>query len=101
MKSSANAGIYSPLSLLILDIDHFKKFNDKWGHLEGDQVLIKIAHVINSCLRYMDSAYRYGGEEFTIILPETELKRHVLWVKELEKPFPARFLLQHLEKKFP
>jgi diguanylate cyclase (GGDEF)-like protein len=60
-----------PLSLLLLDIDLFKKYNDTYGHLEGDKVLIRIGKIINSLLRKMDSAYRYGGEEFTIILPET------------------------------
>lgn len=59
------------LALLLLDIDHFKKCNDTYGHLEGDKVLIKLGQTINVCLRTMDSAYRYGGEEFTIILPET------------------------------
>ena len=61
-----------PLSLLLLDIDKFKDYNDNYGHLEGDQVLIRLGQVIRSCLRKMDSAYRYGGEEFTVILPETE-----------------------------
>ncbi len=61
-----------PLSLLLLDIDKFKEYNDHYGHLEGDKVLIRLGQVIKSCLRKMDSAYRYGGEEFTIILPETE-----------------------------
>ncbi len=61
-----------PLSLLLLDIDKFKDYNDTYGHLEGDQVLIRLGQVIRSCLRKMDSAYRYGGEEFTVILPETE-----------------------------
>ena len=59
------------LALLLLDIDHFKKCNDTYGHLEGDKVLIKLGQIIKVCLRTMDSAYRYGGEEFTIILPET------------------------------
>ncbi len=63
------------LSLLILDIDFFKKYNDTWGHLEGDEVLMKIGGIINSCMRSMDTAYRYGGEEFAIILPETGLKK--------------------------
>jgi two-component system cell cycle response regulator len=61
-----------PLSLLLLDIDKFKEYNDNYGHLEGDKVLIGMGGVIKSCLRKMDSAYRYGGEEFTVILPETE-----------------------------
>ncbi len=60
-----------PLSLLLLDIDHFKAYNDTFGHLEGDVVLFRLGQIIKSCLRKMDSAYRYGGEEFTIILPET------------------------------
>ncbi len=63
-----------PLSLLILDIDHFKIYNDSYGHLEGDKVLVRIGEVIKDVLRKMDSAYRYGGEEFTVILPETEGK---------------------------
>lgn len=64
-----------PLSLLILDIDFFKAYNDTWGHLEGDKVLMRIGKVINSCMRSMDTAYRYGGEEFAILLPETGLQK--------------------------
>jgi diguanylate cyclase (GGDEF)-like protein len=60
-----------PLTLLLLDIDHFKDYNDKYGHLEGDKVLVRFSQIIRSCLRTNDSAYRYGGEEFTVILPET------------------------------
>jgi two-component system cell cycle response regulator len=60
-----------PLSLLLLDIDNFKDYNDKYGHLEGDKVLVRFSQIIKSCLRANDSAYRYGGEEFTVILPET------------------------------
>ena len=60
-----------PLALLLLDIDHFKDYNDSYGHLEGDRVLVLFSKVIKSCLRANDSAYRYGGEEFTVILPET------------------------------
>ena len=60
-----------PLTLLLLDIDHFKDYNDKYGHLEGDKVLVRFSQIIKSCLRTNDSAYRYGGEEFTVILPET------------------------------
>ncbi|MBT8350871.1 MAG: diguanylate cyclase [Deltaproteobacteria bacterium] len=59
------------LALLLMDIDHFKKYNDSYGHLEGDKALVRIAQIIKSCLRKLDSAYRYGGEEFTVILPET------------------------------
>ena len=61
-----------PLSLLLLDIDNFKEFNDTFGHLEGDKVLVRFSQIIKDCLRINDSAYRYGGEEFTVILPETD-----------------------------
>jgi diguanylate cyclase (GGDEF)-like protein len=60
-----------PLALLLLDLDHFKDYNDNYGHLEGDKVLVRFSQIIKSCLRTNDSAYRYGGEEFTVILPET------------------------------
>ena len=62
------------LSLLLLDIDNFKMYNDSYGHLEGDKILVRLSQIIKSCLRNMDSAYRYGGEEFTVILPETKGK---------------------------
>ena len=60
-----------PLSLIFVDINDFKNYNDLYGHLEGDQVLRKIARAIQSCMRGPDSAYRYGGDEFVGILPET------------------------------
>jgi len=60
-----------PLTLLLLDLDNFKHFNDAYGHVEGDQVLLRLGQVIKRCLRETDFAYRYGGEEFTIILPMT------------------------------
>ncbi len=55
----------------MLDLDHFKDYNDTYGHLEGDKVLVRFSQIIKSCLRTNDTAYRYGGEEFTVILPET------------------------------
>ncbi|MBI4679805.1 MAG: diguanylate cyclase [Nitrospirae bacterium] len=62
-----------PLSLLLIDLDNFKKFNDAYGHQAGDSVLKKLAEILNKNLRNIDSAARYGGEEFTVILPETSL----------------------------
>ena len=59
------------LSLLILDIDHFKRFNDEYGHQTGDLVLIKLSSLIKETIRNADRAYRYGGEEIAIILPDT------------------------------
>lgn len=61
----------SPLSLCILDIDHFKRYNDTHGHLCGDAVLAELGRLILRWIRESDSAYRYGGEEFFIILPAT------------------------------
>ena len=60
-----------PLSLLILDLDNFKNYNDRHGHVAGDEVLAKTGKILRNSLRKTDSAYRYGGEEFTVILPET------------------------------
>ena len=60
-----------PLTLLLLDIDNFKHFNDAYGHVEGDQVLRRLGQVLKRCLRETDFAYRYGGEEFTVLLPVT------------------------------
>lgn len=59
------------LSLLFIDIDNFKQFNDSYGHIEGNRVLQTCASIITGALRESDSSYRFGGEEFTIILPET------------------------------
>lgn len=62
-----------PLSLLILDIDHFKQFNDRFGHLQGDLILKTLGKVLNSNIRNdLDTAARYGGEEFVIIVPITD-----------------------------
>ena len=63
-----------PLTLLMLDLDKFKDFNDTYGHIEGDCVLSRLGQVIKRCLRDSDSAYRYGGEEFTVMLPVTTSK---------------------------
>ena len=60
------------LTLLILDIDDFKQYNDSFGHLEGDKILTRLAEFIFKSIRCTDSAYRYGGDEFAVILPETK-----------------------------
>ncbi|MBI2309214.1 MAG: diguanylate cyclase [Rhodocyclales bacterium] len=63
-----------PLSLLMIDIDNFKQLNDTHGHPEGDRALALVSAAIRQSCREVDTAYRYGGEEFTVILPETELE---------------------------
>jgi len=63
----------SPMSLLMLDIDHFKRINDTWGHAAGDQVLQGIGKLLRDSCRVYDVPGRYGGEEFCILLPETRV----------------------------
>ncbi len=64
-----------PLSLVMVDIDHFKKVNDTFGHTEGDQILCKISSLLKSSVRRKDTVARYGGEEFILILPEAVLEQ--------------------------
>lgn len=64
----------APLSLLMVDIDHFKTFNDTYGHPVGDQVLKLLAATVTACIKGRDTLARYGGEEFAVILPETALE---------------------------
>ena len=61
-----------PLSLLLLDVDHFKSINDEFGHPAGDEVLRSVAYRIRDCVRSVDIAGRFGGEEFAVILPNTD-----------------------------
>lgn len=68
---SRAARYQTPLSLIMFDLDHFKKVNDTYGHLGGDAVLCAVSRVVKSSLRENDIAGRYGGEEFGIILPNT------------------------------
>lgn len=63
----------TPLSLLIVDIDHFKEYNDSYGHIVGDNCLKQVAQTLQGCLqRYLDRLARYGGEEFAVVLPRTD-----------------------------
>jgi diguanylate cyclase (GGDEF)-like protein len=63
-----------PLSLILLDLDHFKAYNDTYGHLAGDEVLRNFGRLVNMCIREgVDSGYRYGGDEFAIILIDADL----------------------------
>lgn len=64
----------TPLSLVMCDIDHFKRFNDKYGHQTGDQVLKLVGGILRSSLKGRDLSCRYGGEEFALILPQTVLE---------------------------
>ena len=58
-----------PLSLLLLDLDHFKQYNDRWGHTQGDEELRRVGAQVTKSIRSTDMAFRYGGEEFAVLLP--------------------------------
>ena len=73
----AEKSFYSgvPLSLVMVDLDHFKKVNDTFGHTEGDEILCKISSLLKNSVRRKDTVARYGGEEFMLILPEAGLEQ--------------------------
>jgi diguanylate cyclase (GGDEF)-like protein len=80
-----------PISVIFIDIDYFKKYNDAYGHLAGDDCLVQIADILKSSLtRSTDMAVRYGGEEFVILLPETNRNEAVKTANMLLKKIEAR-----------
>jgi diguanylate cyclase (GGDEF)-like protein len=79
----------TPLTMILLDVDNFKRYNDTYGHLEGDHVLAGLAEVIRREIRGADSAYRYGGEEFIVIFPETEPDEARIVAERLRHEFAA------------
>jgi diguanylate cyclase len=90
-----------PLSLLMFDIDHFKSFNDSFGHLTGDQVLRLVAMSLKQSIKGQDITARYGGEEFVVVLPTTALRqaltvadhiRRTVMAKELKKKSTGEIL---------
>ena len=90
-----------PLSLLMFDIDHFKSFNDSYGHLTGDQVLRLVGMSLKQTIKGQDITARYGGEEFAVVLPDTALRqaltvadhiRRAVMAKELKKKSTGEIL---------
>jgi diguanylate cyclase (GGDEF)-like protein len=75
----------TPLSLVMADIDHFKKVNDTFGHTEGDRVLFEIANLLKASVRKKDTVARYGGEEFILILPEAGLGEASMIAERIRK----------------
>ncbi|HSV30694.1 MAG TPA: diguanylate cyclase [Atribacteraceae bacterium] len=75
-----------PLSIILLDLDYFKLYNDNYGHLSGDECLKAVAHVLSKALeRASDFAARYGGEEFVVVLPDTALDKAFLMAEKIRK----------------
>jgi diguanylate cyclase len=83
-----------PLCLMLIDIDHFKRFNDTWGHQTGDQVLRLVAMTLKSNIKGKDMAARYGGEEFAAILPETDIEGAMIVADNIRKAVQAKELLK-------
>jgi diguanylate cyclase (GGDEF)-like protein len=78
-----------------MDVDAFKKYNDTYGHPEGDKILITLANIFSDSLRKSDTVARYGGEEFVLILPETEREGALHLAENIRRnvfdhPFPGR-----------
>ncbi|MDR3159158.1 MAG: diguanylate cyclase [Zoogloeaceae bacterium] len=87
-----------PICLSLLDIDDFKKLNDSHGHAAGDEALIHLAAVIRESLRPQDTAARFGGEEFVIIFPETDLKEAVSAMTRLQRNLTRRIFLHENQR---
>ncbi len=83
-----------PLCLLMCDIDHFKKFNDTWGHQTGDQVLRLVAHCLSENVKGRDTAARYGGEEFAVILRQTALQGAVKLANQIRASVEGKKLMK-------
>ncbi|MDP2105880.1 MAG: GGDEF domain-containing protein, partial [Desulfobulbaceae bacterium] len=88
-----------PLSMIIMDIDNFKHFNDTFGHAEGDKVLSVMGKIITQSIRTIDRGNRYGGEEFTVILPDTTAEEAIFVAERIRQTFAATdFFPQQGEK---
>jgi diguanylate cyclase (GGDEF)-like protein len=74
-----------PLAVMMLDLDHFKRFNDTFGHDAGDKALARVGDTLLRCLRAEDVACRYGGEEFALILPECSLRQAAIRAEEIRR----------------
>lgn len=88
----------TPLCIALLDIDNFKKLNDSLGHQAGDRALTHLTQVIKDALRPTDAVGRYGGEEFVIILPDTNLEAGIEAVQRLQRDLTKKFFLHNNER---
>jgi len=85
---------HDTLSLLMIDIDHFKKFNDSFGHQLGDKVLQLVARILKTSIKGRDTVARYGGEEFAVILPSTRLGGAATLADQIREAVASRRIIQ-------
>lgn len=85
----------SPLCVAMLDLDDFKKINDKYGHAAGDEALIHLVRVIKDTLRSMDVIARFGGEEFLIVLPDTNMEEAVQTITRLQRELTKQIFMHN------
>ena len=78
---------HSPLSAIVIDLDHFKALNDRHGHAAGDEVLRRVATILNHAARETDLVARYGGEEFAVLAPRTDAKGAQLLAERMRQAF--------------
>lgn len=97
--AAAASGSDKPLSLCMIDIDHFKQFNDSHGHQVGDQVLKLVSRALHEGVRASDVAARYGGEEFAVLLLETHLGDAMVVADELRRLVGKKTLLNRATRK--
>jgi diguanylate cyclase len=87
-----------PLCLSLLDVDNFKRINDRLGHAGGDKALIHLVQVVRGYMRPIDTLARYGGEEFVILMPDTRLEEGIAAMKRLQRELTRNFFLAGNEK---
>jgi len=89
---------HRPLSMICLDLDNLKQINDRYGHLEGDNLLRMVGVLLKETIRRSDQAFRYGGDEFFMLLPETDLKQAKVTAQRVRRAFAERCLVGLVDK---
>jgi diguanylate cyclase (GGDEF)-like protein len=90
-----------PVGVVMLDLDHFKSFNDVYGHEVGDRILRQFAKTVTSAMRETNLAARYGGEEFVVILSDTSVKSCMLVAERIRKAVISMVVPSNTEKPLP